>query len=63
LVGEKYSKQFIKDTLKTIYESNGFNQTPKAIDLEMYFELKDAKIPNKTTGKRDNGYEIIKQKE
>ena len=61
-IGNKYSKQFIKDTLKSIYESNGFNQTPRAIDLEGYFELKDAKVPNKVTGKRDNGYEIIKLK-
>ncbi len=62
LVGEKYSKVYIKDTLKSIYESNGYNQTPRAIDLDSYFELKDAKVPNKITGKRDNGYEIIKIK-
>lgn len=62
-IGNKYSKHFIKDTLKSIYESNGFNQTPRAIDLEGYFELKDAKVPNKVTGKRDNGYEILSLKE
>ena len=63
LVGNKYSKQSIKDTLKFIYKFNGYNQTPRAIDLEEYFELKDAKIPNKVTGKRDNGYKIISLKE
>ena len=61
-LGERYSKVFIKSTLKDIYESNGYNKTPKASDLEEFFELKSCLLTNKETGKRDNGYEIIKEK-
>ena len=61
-VGSKYSKSDIKETLRTIYETNGYNKTPKASDLEQYFELKTCLVPNKITGKRDGGFEIIKLK-
>ena len=60
--GEKYSKSEIKETLRTVYESNGYNKTPKASDLEEYFELRLCKIFNEFTGKRDHGFEIIKEK-
>ena len=60
--GERYSKVFIKSTLKDIYESNGYNKTPKASDLEEYFEIKLCKILNESTGKRDMAFEIIKIK-
>ena len=62
-VGEKYTKSEIKETLRSIYESNGYNKTPKASDLEEYFELKECKVLNESTSKRDAGFEIIKQKE
>ncbi len=57
--GNKYSKSEIKETLRIIYESNGYNKTPKANDLEEYFELRDCQITNKETGKRDMAFEII----
>ena len=60
--GEKYSKSEIKETLRTIYESNGYNKTPKANDLEEFFELKSCQITNKETGKLDHGFKIIKNK-
>ena len=62
LVGEKYSKSEIKEILRLIYENNGYNKTPKANDLEEYFELKSCLVPNKITGKRDAGFEILKLK-
>lgn len=60
-LGEKYSKSEIKETLRTIYESNGYNKTPKASDLEKYFKLKECLIMNKKTEKRDRAFEIIKE--
>ena len=62
IVGEKYTKSFIKEKIRLIYESNGYGKTPKANDLEQYFELKPCQITNKETGKLDNGYKIIKTK-
>jgi hypothetical protein len=61
-IGERYTKSYIKETLRIIYESNGYNKTPKASDLEEFFELKSCLLTNKETGKRDNGYEILKEK-
>ena len=62
IVGERYTKLYIKETLRFIYESSGYNKTPKANDLEEYFELKPCQITNKDTGKQDNGFKIIKIK-
>ena len=62
IINEKYSKSEIKEILRLIYETNGYNKTPKASDLEEYFELKSCLVPNKITGKRDAGFEILKQK-
>ncbi len=61
-IGEKYTKSDIKEVLRSIYESNGYNKTPKASDLEEYFEIKECKVLNESTGKRDAGFEIIKEK-
>ena len=62
-VGKKYLKTDIKQVLGSIYKEAGVVMTPKASDLEKYFELKGCKVTNKDTGKRDHGYEIIKIKE
>ena len=37
-------------------------KTPKAIDLEEYFDLKKCKITNQETKTRSNGLELIKKK-
>lgn len=58
-IGEKYTKSYIKETLRSIYESNGYNKTSKASDLEEYFELKPCQIVNKETGKLDHGFKIV----
>ena len=62
LVGNKYSKVDIKEKLREIYLNNSYDISPKASDLEKYFEIKLCKISNKETGKRDMGFEIIKIK-
>jgi hypothetical protein len=58
----KYTKSDIKETLRSIYESLNYNKTPKASDLENYFELKDCKLTN-SSGKQDHGFKIIKIKD
>ena len=63
IIGEKYSKIFIKKTLQKIFDSLDLKRKAKATDLEEWFELKPCKINNKETGKRDMGFEIIKKKE
>ena len=62
-INKKYTKYEIKDTLKNLYTELGYNKTPKANDLEKYFEIRPCKITNKETGKQDNGFKIIKRKE
>ena len=62
-VGQRYTKNQIKETLKNIYDSLGYNKSPKANDIEEYFEVKRSQIPNKTTGKKDEGYLILSIKD
>ena len=59
----RYLKSDIKETLRKIYESIGYNKTPKASDLEEYFELHPCQIKNKETGKKENEFKILKLKE
>lgn len=61
-VGNKYLRTAIKETLENIYSSLGYNKTPKASDLEQYFELKTCQITNKLNGKKEHGFKIIKIK-
>lgn len=61
-LNSKHTKQNIKEKLGEIYNLAGLLKTPKASDLEEYFDLKSCLIQNKETGKRDNGFEIIKLK-
>lgn len=61
-VGDKYSKNTIKEMLRGLYTTLGYTKTPKATDLMDYFELKIINVPNSETGKRDKGFEIIKEK-
>ena len=55
----------IKDPKKIadcLYEELGYSKTPKASDLEEYFEIKECKITN-SLGKQDHGFKILKLKE
>jgi hypothetical protein len=49
--------------LGDIYKKSNYIASPKASDLEKYFEVKLFKITNKETGKRDYYYEILKKKD
>ena len=59
-VGDKITLSGIKDRLGYLYKSIGYDKTPKATDLENYFEIKKCTI--NLPGKRVNGLEIIKKK-
>lgn len=60
VIGERYSKKYIKDTLTEIYRRCHINKTAKAIDLLEYFNLEDVKISS-GLNKRTNGF-LIKAK-
>ena len=60
-VGERYSLKDIKQEVSNIYSVLSITKTPKAIDLEEYFEVKKCTICLKD-GKRINGYEILSLK-
>ena len=62
-IGLKISKANAKEALRSIYERLGYSKTPKATDLEGYFELRPCQIKNQETGKIDNGFEIIKRRD
>ena len=63
IIGEKYSKSYIKEKLKIIYESNNYTtKSPKASNLNEIFEVKPCKIQN-SDGKWEHGFEILKIKE
>ena len=60
-IGEKYTKSEIKNMLKDLYKSLGYNKTPKANDIEQYFEIKLCKVTIETR-KQDNGFKIVKKR-
>ncbi len=62
IVGNRYTKVSVKQELLNIYTKLGIKLSPKASDLEKYFELKNIQVVNKETGKRDNGYLILSKK-
>lgn len=60
LVGERYTRSFIKERLSDLYKQAGLLKTPKAVDLYEYFDIKEINIYRKDgSGKRDKGYEIL----
>ena len=59
-VGDKYSKKQIKEILANFYSNNNILKTPKASDLNDYFELRDCQFME--NGKKVHGFEIIKLK-
>ena len=60
-VDSRYLKSDIKEILRKIYTELGYDKTPKAGDLDTYFEIKECKITN-SLGKQDHGFKIIKKK-
>lgn len=55
-VGSRHTKANIKSALADLYSNLGYNKTPKASDLEEYFEMKLCKVGP------DNGFEILSKK-
>ena len=62
-VGSKYSTKQIKEMLRKFYEENNIIKTPKASDLEQYFNLRPCQFVDKELGKKVNGFEIISLKD
>ena len=62
-VGDRIKMSDIKLKLGEIYSSINYDKTPKATDLENYFELKKCKITDSETKKRIDCFEILKRKE
>ena len=60
-VGDKLAKNQIKETLGIIYTKLKIKSTPKASDLEQYFNLRAIKVKD-SSGKWVNGFEIVKKK-
>lgn len=58
-IGEKYTKAYIKNSLSKIYQDQNMNKVPKATDILKYFDVREALLYDKSTGKRDHGYEIL----
>ena len=59
-VGEKYLKSDIKEKLGIIYSSLSYTKTPKANDLENYFDVKGCTVLK--DGKKSAAFEILKEK-
>ena len=63
MIDEKYSLSYIKEKLGELYSISGYISSPKASDLENYFEIKKIQVTNKITKKRDHYYKLLKKKE
>lgn len=61
-VGDRILLADLKDILEKIYTSVNYKATPKAKDIENYFEVKECLIPIPSTKKRGRGYELLKKK-
>jgi len=61
-VGDKYSNQYVKETLGNIYNELGYAKTPKASDLEEYFEVKAGKLFDSVKNKWVHGIELVNKK-
>ena len=55
-IGDRILTTDIQQTLHDVYDSLGFDKSPKATDLNEFFEIHSVKIP--TANGRKNGFEI-----
>lgn len=60
-ISQRYTLKEIKERLGEIYQKLNISKTPKALDLENYFEIKKTKVTT-VSGVRENGLEIIQIK-
>ena len=64
--GEKYTLAVLKSKLGYIYSSINYSKTPKAIDIENWFNVRNIKLYEKDIDgnkKQSKGYELLKSKE
>lgn len=57
--GDRHTLKYIKETLRNIYQKLGIYKSPKASDIEEFFDTKRVKIPDKTNKKINNGYQLL----
>lgn len=57
IVGESYTNKVIKEILSVIYKRVDYKASPKATDLEKFFELKHCQMS--CNGKRLHGFKIL----
>ena len=62
-ISERYAKIDAKEIIRKIYSKLGITRTPKASDLQIFFEIKPVKTKSLISGKMENGFEILKIKE
>ena len=62
--GDKYTLANLKAKLGSIYSSINYSATPKASDIENWFEIRTCQFTMEVDGKkkRVNGYELLKSK-
>ena len=60
-VGDRLITSEVKEMLRLIYQDFKYGKTPKATDLEEYFELKDIRLKD-SSGKVVRGIELLKLK-
>ena len=58
-IKSKYTLKDIKFILNDIYKDLGITKTPKASELENYFDLKLILVQDSLSGKRSKGYLIL----
>ena len=58
-IQSKYTLKDIKAVLNCIYTNLGITKTPKASELENYFDLKLVLVQDSLSGKRSKGYLIL----
>ena len=63
-VGEKYSKNFIKEKLREIYSNQNLSRKAKATDIYEYFETNRTRVIDPETGEQDcHAIEIVNVKD
>lgn len=60
-VGQSYTKADIKEKISVVYKKLGYKASPKATDLENYYDIKHCQVNLGT--KRVHGFKILKEKE
>lgn len=61
-IKNRYTRVEIKEKLGKLYNECNIHLSPKASDLERYFNIKEVLIPD-SSGKKSRGYELISKKE